>query len=80
MSETRRLYLHTIDGKPATFDGEQISFVTQHPDWQDRPYPARPVASLRTIKAQQARAREYRRQMGFGELGGYGYVFVEVPA
>ena len=73
------MFMHTIDGRPAGFDGEQVVFATHHPHWQDRPYPVRLVASLRTIRAQQERSRSYRASAGFFDEWDYGYAYVEVP-
>lgn len=91
--KTRRMYMHTIDGKPASFDQwmdrvpgtarkreGQLSYADQLPHWQDRPFPVILVKQLRTIKRQQARSRAFRKSMGWTELGEYGWCVVQVPA
>ncbi len=61
-------YMHTIDGRPATFDGYQICFATFYG-------PANVLAdSLRQIRReQQATLRNRKRDRLDVEVGDYGY-------
>lgn len=68
------LYLPTIDGKPARFDGDQLCYVTKR-------WPAVPVRSRQAVVAQIRRTRTFRTRYGYGfERHRYDYVRVEVPA
>ena len=71
MAET--YYMHTIDGQPATFDGDQICFA--HPRHGN---PLR--RSLAEIKADRKRTERYRRTLGFRfEPKIYGHIRVRTP-
>ncbi len=65
-------YLHTIGGKPATFDGYQICFATFYGKPNDL------AASLRQIRREQAISIKNRRRDGLDfNLGEYGYLRYE---
>lgn len=74
-----RYYLHTIDTRPATFDGEQLVFATEHPHWQDAPTPAVPVATLAQLAREQEASRRFRAAHRW-EAFDYGYAVLDVPA
>lgn len=65
-------YLHTIDGKPATFDGYQICFATFYG-------PANSLAeSLTQIKREQKISVRNRKRDGFDtDVGEYGWLRYE---
>lgn len=65
-------YMHTLDGRPAFFDGEQICFLRRFGK------PSMALAkSLKQIRLQQARSNEFRRSLGdYDEIKRYGYVRV----
>jgi hypothetical protein len=73
----RIMYVHTIDDMPARFDGEQICYVSTHPNGR---FHARPVPDLATIRREQRASIQYRKRNGFSDSAGeYGYVRVELP-
>lgn len=81
-ARTRRTYyMHTLDGKPATWseEGRQIVFADVLPRWQDRPCRALLRSSLRQIHRDQERTRAFRTAMRWDDVGEYGYVLVDVP-
>lgn len=58
-------YLHTLDGKPAYYNGDQIVYGAQYTPL---------VNDLRTIKKQQQFSKEWRIKKGFGKVFPvYGY-------
>jgi hypothetical protein len=65
-------YMHTIDGRPAVWSGEQIVW----------PYIKSTVVledNLKTIRQQQLKAKEFRMRNKFDyNPGRYGYVRVKV--
>jgi len=71
-----KYYLHTIEGKPAGFDGDQICYADKGKGW------ASPlVKDLKTIRKQQKKTFKFRVQ--FKEKydkyqDKYDYVIVEV--
>lgn len=84
MPKTRTMYMHTIEGKPATFtnaDG-QIVYADVRPHWLDRPTRVTLRASVRQIKRDQQRSIANRQSWGMKDEDGsrYGYVLVEVPS
>jgi len=61
-------YLHTIDGKPATFDGYQICFAANRGKANNL------ADSLNQIRKEQHITIRNRKRDGFGEVvGKYGY-------
>lgn len=72
MSEKVIGYIHTIDGRPAAFDGEQICFVDQYPRGR---FHARLVSSLVEIRREQRASEHNRIAEGFSPTP-YGYVKV----
>lgn len=66
----KTIYIHTIDDKPAAFDGEQLCFLGGYSTWGE------PCYSLRELRQQQQASIRYRRQIGAqDELDDkYGYV------
>lgn len=68
-------YMHTIDGKPAYFDGRQIVFFMRH---TNRKQARLLVGSLREIRQQQAASRRQRRAWGikdvYDRLSDYDYI------
>lgn len=74
----RTMYMHTLAGEPALFDGEQVCI----------PWPRDAVSlagSLRQIRREQSRSRAFRVELlGAAEAATepdtYGYVRVRVPA
>lgn len=53
-----KFYLHTLEGKPAGFDGEQICYAGKgHDRWK-----APLVQDLKTIREQQKKTFEYRKK------------------
>lgn len=51
-----KVYVHTMNGSLATFDGTQIVYATRHTE---------AVATLGDIKAEQKRTLAYRSKRGF---------------
>jgi hypothetical protein len=65
-------YIHTINGKPATFDGFQICFATFYGK------PNILCDSLKQIRKQQKISVANRKSKGFpAELGDYGHLRYE---
>lgn len=56
---TDTYYMHTLNGKPAAFDGNQISYATFHGK------PNALAESLQQIRSEQRASAAYRRRMGF---------------
>jgi hypothetical protein len=79
----KRYYMHTLDGKPATFDEDgafgQIVYADQLPRWQDEPTPVVLRNTLDEIRADQQRSREFRERMKW-DVPRYGWCVVDVPA
>ena len=64
----RTLYLHTIDNKPAAFEGTQICFLNFYGEAFAL------ASSLKQIRKEQRATKKYRRQMGFAyDENRYGY-------
>lgn len=80
MTKPRVMYMHTLDGLPATFEAKPWPSLIriQQPS---RIFPRAVgllVRSRRTLKAQQSRCRAALRR-GSQDFYRYGYVRVEVP-
>lgn len=76
MSDRKSYYIHTLNGKPAFFDGDQICYATIYQR-------AGNVAckSLQQIRREQVKSERWRYEM-FGEQATrhqYGYVRFTVP-
>ncbi len=65
--KVKTYYLHTIDRRPGTFDGNQICFATFYGK------PNKLATSLKQIRAEQKASREYRARRGFDDSFEYGY-------
>lgn len=63
-------YMHTIEGQPAWYDGEQICYAS----WR-RVIPL--VRDLATIKRQRRAANDWRTMQGFEPNENYGHFRVE---
>lgn len=77
-----RYFMHTIEGKAATFsrrDG-QIVFVDVLPHWQDKPNHALLRASVAEIERDQRVTQRNRASWKLKDPAGkYGYVIVDLP-
>lgn len=54
-------YMHTIDGRPAFFAGDQVCFMNFYGK------PSKLALSLKQIRKEQAKSREYRQSIGFSD-------------
>jgi hypothetical protein len=79
MSETRVMYMHTLDGRPAGWDGDQIVFADVLPRWQDEPGPAHLYLTLAEIKRKIEDSRRWRATKRMPNDFDYGWCVVEVP-
>lgn len=76
-TKARTYYLHTLDGRPAYFNGQQIASATpggyvRRGQWL--------CSSLKEIREQREASRKWRAQQGFSDHGWtLGYVRVHVP-
>lgn len=77
----RMMYVHTIEGKPATWSERDGQLVFVDDDrWRDRATNATLRASVRQIRRDQARSIEQRKAWKFNDQPGrYGYVRVLLP-
>ena len=78
--KTRTMYMHTLDGKPATFAvmwREEVEFLF----FAGGRHRVQLVASLREIRRQQQAAirAAQRDKSQWADAKLYGYVLVEVP-
>lgn len=74
---TRTMYMHTLDGKPAKYTGDQIAFAS-HGRYARKGIPL--AASLDQIKRERKASDKWRRSQGFKtDIFTYSYVLVEVP-
>lgn len=71
MSKT--YYMHTIDGKPAFWSGDQICYAS----FFGRPDRLEP--SLKNIRKNERRSRKYRNDLGLSDNSRYGYFRFVVP-
>jgi len=65
-------YLHTINGRPAYFDGDQICYTTYYGK------AATLCDSLRQIRKEQKLTQEYRERKGYDLHMDYSYVRVAI--
>jgi hypothetical protein len=74
---TKIYYLHTLDGEPAFFDGDQIVFASPgglHRSQQKL------CTTLRQIRRQAEASELWREAHGFKEYTEHDYVRVVVPS
>ena len=67
-------YMHTINGCPGMFDGDQICYtqgLNQSPNEL--------ALSLRQIRNEQQESKRYRSRSRFSDTSEYGYVRVSFP-
>lgn len=76
---TRTMYMHTLNGKPGHWDGEQIAFADQLPHWQDEPAPVQIYAQLRTLTRHVAKSIAFRRRHKW-DVPEYGWCVVATPS
>lgn len=65
-------YMHTLDRKPASYDGHQVHFMSMG-------IRAKLCRSLREIRKQQRASTLWRADQGWTDVGQYGYCLVSVP-
>lgn len=70
------VYIHTLNGKPAVFDGEQLCYVNKSGGPLDRLL--RP--SLETIRDEQRASTAYRERHGWPHAGKHDYIRLSVGA
>jgi hypothetical protein len=59
-------YMHTINGRPGSYDGEQICYAT-------RSSPVKLHETLRQIRRQEVMSKKFRTSKGFDNTAQYGY-------
>ncbi len=64
------IYMHTLNGKPAAFDGRQVCYL-----WEGAPL----VASLRELRRQQTASAAWRSKRGHAPYTDYGYRRLLLP-
>jgi hypothetical protein len=63
------IYIHTINGQPGVFSGQQICYATRtHGNTRA------PATSLRQIRAEQAASEAWRTKKGFSNTAKLSYV------
>lgn len=73
---SKALYLHTLDDKPAFFDGNQVVFCNPH---LRRPMPL--CASLAQLKREQNASVKYRiANKMTASIRDYGYIRLSEPS
>ncbi len=73
-----KMYLHTINGKPAGFseNDKQIVYANGNPRIK---WDAKPVRTLKQIKSEQEKAFEFRKKNNYAyEESEYSYVIIDV--
>lgn len=73
----KKFYLHTVGGKPGWFDGEQIVYAERRDHWQDDYNICVLATSIKQLRDEQKRSREYRESKGW-YVSDYGFVIVSV--
>lgn len=71
-----RFYMHTLDGRPAYFDGEQIVYANDQATWEDVSNVCVLRRSLRQIRADQRRTEQFRKRNHFSAFYRLGWVIV----
>lgn len=66
----RTFWMHTVDGKPAAYDGQQICYW-----WRRAPL----ARSLQQIRRERQACIEWRALHGFSVGSGYGHITVRLP-
>lgn len=83
MTDTKRYYMHTLDGRPAFFheDGadSQMVFASLRDHWRDDYYVVQLRSSVKEIRKDQARHLKFRERHGW-EVGELDYVIVSLEA
>jgi hypothetical protein len=74
---TKTYYLHTLDGMPAFFDGDQIVFTVPG-GWHRNQQKL--CTSLRQIRRQHEDSKRWREAQGFEEHTEHDYARVVVPS
>lgn len=77
MSKTRTMYMHTLEGKPASFSEYRGEPYIHFVGGRTR---VKLATSRQQIRREQARARDAARPSHWADADLYGYVLVEVPA
>jgi len=67
-------YIHTLEGKVAGFDEEQIVFA---PKPRKNGWHPKAITNLNQIKLEQRKSKRFRKSHGFDDTS-YSYVIVEV--
>lgn len=71
----RILYMHTLNGKPATFSGDQICYAAP-----SKKYPATLATSMAQIRRERRATERFRRRHGFWSVNdSYKHVTVSLP-
>jgi len=73
------LYMHTLDGRPGYFDGEQIVFAEDRETWRDDYYLCVVVESVERINDERTRSEAFRLKHKF-DVPKYGYVILSEAA
>lgn len=81
MPKTRTMYMHTLDGEPASY--EECSDGSPHIYFVGGRNKVKLATSLRQIRREQEASMEAARESQYGtewaDSERYGYVLVEVP-
>jgi hypothetical protein len=81
MPKTRTMYMHTIDGKPASYDEPWGRPYLYFAGGRSRRSRAKLVPTLTQLRHEQIAAAQVRIAEGLtDDRARYGYVLVEVPA
>lgn len=70
MKPKKYKYMHTVNGKPGHYDGDQVCYFTV-----TRPIPL--CDTLKQIRKEQAAAIKWRASKGFSIYATYGYAKVQ---
>lgn len=68
-------YMHTVDGRPGYFDGEQIVFANDRGTWRDDYNFCVIVASVKQIDEERAKSEAFRLKHKW-DVPRYGYVIL----
>ena len=64
-------YMHTLDGKPARFNGDQVCYA-------EKTWPANLVSKLETIREHQSKSAKWRASKNYPTFFMYDYIRVYV--